>query len=165
VREEFPQAHFYLIGGWIYDTLHDAGYEKGLHEKVQHYGLFDCVTFTGFQTHMPPWYRAMDLIVNASIHPEGFGRTLLEAMACGRAVIGPDAGGIPEFVENGGNGILYKMGDAVQLADAIISLLRNSDLRRRMGMAGRKVAVSRFGATAHAGEIIEILYSTFSSSS
>lgn len=158
IRTEFPFTKFFFIGGEIYDTLGDQGYEKELRQLVERESLGECVNFTGFQEEMAPWYRAMDIVVNTSIRPEGFGRTLLEAMACGRAVIGPNAGGIPEFVEHGKNGLLYEMGDSGALADAVLTLLRNPDIRGRLGVAGRETALRWFGVGPYAEAISQALH-------
>lgn len=157
IKTEFPSAGFYFIGGSIYDTVGERGYEKELRQLVEEKGLGDCVAFTGFQTEMAPWYRAMDIVVNASILPEPFGRTLLEAMSCGKPVVGPNQGGIPEFVRPGENGLLYEMGNAEAFAEAILTLLRNPDLRDQLGVSGRETAMQRFSPTPHAEAISRAL--------
>jgi glycosyltransferase involved in cell wall biosynthesis len=157
IKTEFPSAGFYFIGGSIYDTEGGRGYEEELRQLVAEKGLGDGVAFTGFQTVMAPWYRAMDMVVNASIIPESFGRTLLEAMSCGKPVVGPNQGGIPEFVRPGENGLLYEMGNAEALAEAILTLLRDPDLRRQLGASGRETAVRRFSPAPQAEAISQAL--------
>jgi glycosyltransferase involved in cell wall biosynthesis len=158
IRAEFSSAKFFFIGGAIYDTMGDRGYESHLRRLVQEKGLGGSVIFTGFQERMAPWYRAMDVIVNTSTVPEGFGRTLLEGMACGRSVVGPRAGGVPEFVRHEENGLLYEMGDAEGLAEAVLTLLRKPEWREKLGAAGRRTAVRRFGLERHARAISKILH-------
>jgi glycosyltransferase involved in cell wall biosynthesis len=157
IKSEFPGTGFYFIGGSIYDTVAGRGYEEELRQLVEEKGLKDCVAFTGFQTEMAPWYRAMDMVVNASIIPESFGRTLLEAMSCGTPVVGPNAGGIPEFLRPGENGLLYEMGNAEALAEAILTLLRDPDLRRQLGAGGRRTALRRFSPAPQAEAISRAL--------
>ena len=159
IRQIYPLAKFFIIGGFIYDTLKDRAYEAELRRCISEFGLAECVSITGFQVQMAPWYRSMDVIVNTSIIPEGFGRTLLEAMACGRAVIGPNAGGIPEFVQHGKAGFLYEMASPRALVDAVIKLLNNDELRTVMGSEGRRVAVQRFSLPFHAESISKALQS------
>lgn len=156
ILSEFPSTRFFFIGGPIYDTVGDEGYTDELHHLVLREDLADFVIFTGFQKRMAPWYRAMDVVVNASIRPEPFGRTLLEAMACGRAVVGPNAGGIPEFVQHGENGLLYEMGNAETLAEAVLTLLRDPALRERLGRAGREKA-EQFAPEPYAEAITKVL--------
>jgi len=157
VRREFPSVKCFFIGGVIYDTAGHQGYGEELRQLVAEKELAECVVFTGFQEEMAPWYRAMDVVVNASTYPEGFGRTLLEAMACGRAVVGPNAGGIPEFVRHGENGLLYEMGDVNALADALISLLGDAALRERLGAGARETAAQEFASDKHAAALSDIM--------
>ena len=157
VGVEFPSARLYFIGGTVYDTMGDRDYEARLRDLVSRTAPAERVVFTGFQERMAPWYRAMDVVVNASVRPEGFGRTVLEAMSCGRAVVAPDAGGIREFVLHGENGLLYPMGDADALAQAVIELLRDERLRRRLGEEGRSTAVKRFGVEPYVDAVAGIL--------
>ncbi len=150
VLRKFPGARFFIVGGFIYDTAKDRAYEGALRGAIAARGLSERVTVTGFQESMAPWYRFLDVVVNASTIPEGFGRTLLEAMACGRAVVGPASGGIPEFVRHEETGLLYGMGEKDALADSVIRLLRDEALRIRLGREGRIVAVREFSAARHA---------------
>lgn len=158
IRNEFLPVNFFFIGGEIYDTIAGRGCEKELRESIKEKSLTNCVFITGFQKVMGPWYRAMDVVVNASVKPEGFGRTLLEAMACGKAVVGPNAGGIPEFVTHNENGLLYKMGDSRALAKAILRLLHDPVLRNRLGAAGRETALQHSALEPHADAISKALY-------
>lgn len=157
ILSEFPSATFYFIGGSIYDTVAEVGYEDELRQMIVAKGFAKQVELTGFQPQMAPWYRAMDVVVNASIRPEPFGRTLLEAMACGKAVVGPNVGGIPEFVQPSKTGLLYEMGNAGALADAVLSLLREPAWRQNLGLAGREAAVQCFAAELQARAISRLL--------
>lgn len=150
IIKAFPTAGFLIIGGDIYDSGGEKDYKAHLTSLARQAGLQDRLLFTGFQTEVAPWYRALDVVVNASLKPEPFGRTLLEAMACGRAVVGPRAGGIPEFVSHGHNGLLYEMGNVTELAAATLTLLRSTDLRDRLGRAGRETVLHSFAPEAHA---------------
>ena len=69
---------------------------------------------------------------------EGFGFVFLEAMACGKPVIGGAHGGIPDIVEDGVTGLLVPHGDAERLAAALESLLNNPNRAREMGARGRE---------------------------
>jgi len=157
VLEEFPQAGFFLVGGAIYDSLGDRGYDEDLRRLVREKELQDRVVFTGFEEDIAPWYRALDVVVNASLQPEPFGRTLLEAMACGRAVVGPAAGGVPEFIRHGENGMLYAMGHEGELTIALLNLLRDPALRSGLGKRGRETAVANFSPAAQAEAVVMAL--------
>ncbi len=81
------------------------------------------------------------VVLPSTSDAEGFGMVLAEANACGRPVVGSRIGGIPDFVKDGENGFLASPGDPVDLADRIITLLRDKDLARRMGRSGRTKVV------------------------
>jgi glycosyltransferase involved in cell wall biosynthesis len=83
------------------------------------------------------FYSNSDLVVLPS-KTEGWGLSLMEAMACGKPVVASRAGGIPELVRDGSEGLLIRPGDVRGLADAITKLLQDPGLRARMGRAGRR---------------------------
>lgn len=80
--------------------------------------------------------KALDVLVFPS-HWEGFGLVLIEAMAARTAVVATSTSSIPEIVTDGVEGILVPPRDPVALADALVRLLRDPELRTRMGAAGR----------------------------
>ena len=88
---------------------------------------------------------------------EGFGLVYLEAMACGKPVIGGAHGGAPEVIEDGKTGYLVQHGDAVQLATAIETLLADPDLRKEMGRRGKQRAENQFRFSAFAKSFRKIL--------
>lgn len=159
-----PGTIFFIIGGAIYDTVREHGYEQELRREIVRRGLEESVIVTGFQNDMVPWYRAMDVVVHTSTKPEPFGRTVLEAMACGRPVVAADAGGIPEFVTHGENGLLYPMGDKGALAARVMALLADSTLRCRLGAAARQQVERSFSAKRHASQIAAVLRTAVRSS-
>jgi glycosyltransferase involved in cell wall biosynthesis len=75
---------------------------------------------------------------------ESFGMALVEAMSCGRPVVGSRVGGIPGVVTDGQDGLLVPPGDARALAAACLTVLTDPGLADRLGRAGRQAAVSRF---------------------
>ena len=91
--------------------------------------------------------RGLDLFVLPSLG-EGIANTILEAMASGLAVVATNVGGNPELVQHGVNGLLVPAADPQALADAIVKLAADADLRRAMGRAGRQMAEQRFSLEA-----------------
>jgi glycosyltransferase involved in cell wall biosynthesis len=71
---------------------------------------------------------------------EAFGIVLLEAMACGKPVVASNVGGIPFVVEEGKTGLLFESGNVEDLADKIVTILKDEELREKMGEAGRERA-------------------------
>jgi len=76
-------------------------------------------------------YNMADLYIQPSFY-ESFGITILEAMACGKAVVASDCGGIPEIVFNNYNGLLVNVGDVKQLTKNVFKILNNPEFRRKM---------------------------------
>lgn len=93
---------------------------------------------------LPDLYRKAVLCVVPSIWPEPFGIVAIEAMACGRAVIASDTGGLREIIDDGIDGILFQSGNANDLAQKIEHLLDNRALRKKIGEAARHKACTSF---------------------
>ena len=85
---------------------------------------------------LPAYYGLADVLVIPSLH-DGMPNALLEGMACERAVIASNVGGMPDVLRNGENGILVPPGDVSALADAMLELSHNPDGRTRLGRAAR----------------------------
>ncbi len=84
--------------------------------------------FVGRTNDVPDTLRALDVLVNTSV-AEPFGLSVLEAQASGVAVVGTRAGGIPDFVFDGDNGLLVPSGDADALAKALDRLVTDPEWR------------------------------------
>jgi glycosyltransferase involved in cell wall biosynthesis len=89
-------------------------------------------------------YSSVEVCVLPAVWNEPFGLVLIESMACETAVIGTAVGGIPEIITNGVNGFLIKPKDIKQLAEAIVQLLSDTNLARKMGIRGRKLVKKRY---------------------
>lgn len=108
-------------------------------QQAARLGLSNLVIFAGFVSDsvLPEYYAACDFAVLPSKDAsEGFGLVLVEAMACGKAVIGSATGGIVDLISNGVNGLLIPPVNEEALSQAMISLFENDDLREKMGISG-----------------------------
>ncbi len=99
----------------------------------------DCV-FESSKSDVAPWMRALDIYVMSS-ETESFPNALLEAMACGCAVVGSSVGGIPELISNGVSGLLFESKNVEELAAALGRLILDPELRQRL--AAQAVGVAR----------------------
>lgn len=110
--------------------------------------------FCGYVDDISGILRESDVLVLPS-RDEGFGLVLLEAMAAGLPVVATRVGGIPEIVRHNENGLLVERGDVNALADAILKVLEDEDLRNRLVEGGLKT-VERFSWSRMAGEVDEV---------
>lgn len=121
------------------------GYYQILQNMIRSYGLTGRVSFTGFQPYarVLDYYRDADVLVNPS-YSESFGRSLIEAMACGVPVVATCIGGMTEIVEDGKNGLLVDRGDAVGLGHALLRILKEEKLRNDLVQQGYQTVFERY---------------------
>lgn len=150
VRKEFPKVKFLLIGSI-------GSYQKVLKEEIKRLKISDSVIFTGYRDEDYPQVLAfLDLEVFLVPGSDGSCRAALEALAMAKPVVSAKVGPIPEIMENGREGILIdNSDDTASLAKAIIRLLKNRDLAREMGEAGRRL-MERFTPESHATQMEEV---------
>jgi len=125
-----PEVKFLIAGSRRYDMLNLPGMAKSL-------GVRKSVIFTGFVPDklVPKFYACCDVFCYPSLW-EGFGLPVAEAGATGKPVVAFRMCAIPEVVENGLTGLLVEP-DHIQLADAVITLLEDEEMRRKMGQEAR----------------------------
>jgi len=112
-------------------------YAAAIHGKAETLGINDRVIFAGFRSDMPAVMAAFDMFAFPS-HAEAFGVVLIEAMAMQRAVVATNCDGVVDIVVDRMTGLMVPPKLVVPLADALGRFLRDPDLRRRMGEAGRE---------------------------
>jgi glycosyltransferase involved in cell wall biosynthesis len=113
------------------------------------------VEWWGFQGGMENIYPQATVVTLPSLG-EGLPTALIEAAACGRAIVATDVPGCREVVENGINGLLVPPNDAVALAQALGKVLDDPVLRTRMGAAGRERVLSQFADRLIIRQILDI---------
>lgn len=136
----------YIVGAPIYQTGNSQWSLEELKRRAVHLGLDGRVGFTGYVRDVPAAMRSLDIIVHASTEPEPFGMVIIEAMACGRAVIASQAGGAAELVSDGHNAATHKPGDSAALAEQIRRLVVDPGYREHLGSQGRRTAEQLFGS-------------------
>ena len=148
ISRRYPHTRFLLVGG--------GPDRQRLEGIVGRLDIGGHVTFTGPRKDMPALLAAMDIFVLPSFH-EPFGNVVLEAMAMTRPVIVSSAGGLPEIVHTGHNGIVVPPRDPLALAGAIGELLADEAERQRLGLNGRRYVEQSF-AMENVARNIEALY-------
>ena len=158
LADAWPRARFVLFGadarrGRLDRTA--SRYAAGLRDRVRIHGLTDRFIWAGFQHDIPQMMDALDVLV----HPcpvEGFGRVAIEAMAAGKPVVGPAAGGVAESVVPGETGFLAAPDDAASFASGVEQLLEDPVRRVKMGRRGRRLVEEKFSLDRHAADILAV---------
>jgi glycosyltransferase involved in cell wall biosynthesis len=131
-----PDARLVLLGD---------GPERARIESATARLPVDTVRVAGHRDDVPAWLRRAQVLVLPSL-VEGIGGAGLEAMACRLPVVATRVGGLPEAIEDGRTGALVPPGRPAELAAALLTLLADPELARRMGEAGRSRVEARFSA-------------------
>ena len=136
VRRELPEVEL-IKAGWS----HDAGERQVLVALATELGVLDAVHFLEDvrEDDLPQLYSLAEMYVTPSLY-EGFGFTLLEAMACGTPAVYAEAGSLPEIAAGAGVGVAPVT--AERLAEEVLSVLRSRDKRDALRAAGRARAAS-----------------------
>jgi glycosyltransferase involved in cell wall biosynthesis len=142
-----PGARFLICG--------EGASRPDLEQQVRAAGLQDVVVFAGLRPDLDCWMPNADLLALPSFN-EGLPNVVLEACASGVPCVATAVFGTPEVLHDGVNGYLVPAGDAAALADRIIRLLADPELRRRMGAAGRQLVRERFTFAAQARKYVEL---------
>ena len=120
-------------------------YSKKLFSLVERYQLNQKVRFITHAKDMPVAYSVADIVVSSSIEPEAFGRVAVEAQAMKKPIVASDIGGSKETVLHEKSGILYKAGDARELAKVLNKLIElDKEALYSMGNEGRKNVTKKF---------------------
>ncbi len=140
-QDEFRRRglQFPIVGGPVYQTPGSQVSLSSLEALVAEHDLGDLIDFHGFEADLDDVYSKLDVLVNASIRPEPFGRTLIEAMTYGKPVIAPAEGGPLEIFEDGLSGFHFQPRDAGSLADAILRAVDHPDVPALVAAAHRNV--------------------------
>ncbi len=145
VLQRSPNIEFRIVGNYTLPDTDGKTYKELFLAEHSGSPWLSSVTFEGRVSDdvLYDAYESCDIFVAPSRF-ESFGLIFLEAMRAGKPVIGCLAGGMPEVVTQNVNGLLVEPGDADALLKAILHLIEDGELRRRMGKAGRKIFEEKF---------------------
>jgi glycosyltransferase involved in cell wall biosynthesis len=143
------------VNFWVVGDLDEGNPESITKAEVASWKDLSNVKFFGFQSNVAELYSKSNIACLPS-YREGLPKSLVEAAACGRAVITTDVPGCRDAIESNKTGLLVPVNNAVALADAIEYLLENPDVRERMGVAGRALAEKEFAIEKIVAEHMEI---------
>ncbi len=125
-------------------------------EQINQWVEEGVVEWWGWRSDMEKVYQLCHIVCLPTYYREGTPKSLIEAAACGRAIIATNIPGCKEIVRNDVNGILIKPKSSVVLAHAIQKLLLDPDLRKQMGEEGRKIVENEFHNRLITTEIINV---------
>lgn len=144
LQGSLPQAHFLLLG----EGEDEARFRR------QAEGLTN-ITFEGFRANVGDYLAAFDLFAFPSLQ-EGLGSILLDAMDFCLPIVAGNAGGIPDIIKDGYNGLLVPPGDANALAGALEKMITDADLARQLALNGKEFG-GKF-SPAHIAQQYRCLY-------
>ena len=157
-----PEAIFVIVGG----TPDEFGYfETELKHTANQPGVRGRVVFTGHVSDMATVYNGLNVVLSASTSPEPLGTMIIEAMTMARPLIAPDHGGAVEMIDNGKAGLLFRAGDAEDLAAKIRLLHANPELCSLLGQSARTHALKAFSISEHVRRVEQIYERILGSSS
>lgn len=147
VKKKFPEINLALAG--------DGQAREALVKLTKELKMESNVKFLGTQNHhdLADLYRTADIFAMASTS-EVQSMTIIQGMACGLPIVGVDYNSIPELVNND-NGLLFKVGDHKDLAEKLIKLLSDSDLKRKLSR-GAYDFVQQFSAPVIAKKWVKL---------
>jgi len=153
VARRFQNVQLQIIGrGSLKNKLQQLSQKLGVIQKVS---FVDAVP----HDEIPKYLSRLDIFVIPSIS-ESFGVVALEAQAMEIPVVASKVVGLPEVVLNNETGLLVPPKDVTSLTDAIIKLIENPDLRKRMGKAGRKFVNERYNWYSNAEKMTKLYHYT-----
>lgn len=149
VRERVAGSRLMIVGPDI-EPWNDAA--RALLDRMKQ---DERVVWAGARDDVEQWYAQMDVLVLPS-YREGFPNVALEAAAMELPVVTTDALGCRDAVRDGETGLIVPVRDTPALADAVLKLAEDADLRRRMGRAGRAWVVQDFAPERIVEELMEL---------
>lgn len=159
LKDKIPNLKMMIIGGTPDEC---KSYESSLRQRVLNEQLEDIVVFTGHLSKMEPVYNGLDVVVSASTSPEPLGTVVIECLAMGRPLLGPNHGGAAEMMEHSKTGLLFTPRDALSLAEQIEAYYNDDQLRSTLGQNARMHALKTFDVSTHVNKIQKVYENCFS---
>lgn len=141
VNRTFSNVHFVIIGADLFNE--NPAYISELKEYVNERHLNKWVSFIGYKRNVMHYMHELDVLIHCAPN-EPFGRVIIEAMALEKPVVAYDSGGVKEIVKHGATGFLATPLQYDQLAEHVLSLLQNKNLRESFGVLARKEVIKLF---------------------
>lgn len=144
-------AEFLIVG----KDLCNGKMESKLKQMAVDAGCVEAFHFLGYREDVQLIMPLLDIFLLPS-QQEPFGRVVIEAMACGAAVIATDAGGVPEIIDHGRNGLLVAADSFPAFQDALQQFVSDTAGRERLALAGQRSVIERFSLERMGSAILAI---------
>ncbi len=166
IVKKHPEAIAVFIGPDYRFGSKSTSYTDMLLTKAKSHGVAENVVFKGYVSEgdLKLYYAAADVFVCPSVWNEPFGMVLIEALCYNKAVVASNVGGIPEIVKDKETGLLVAPNDSDELGNAVILLLNDETLRRKLGANGRRDVEERFDFKVIAKNCMDIYQKVLSQS-
>ncbi len=151
LKDRNKEIHVTVIG-----HVMDQVYYQNLETSIRKYNLNTQFHFHPFIESASAYMSCFDVIA-LTTHTETFGLVLIEAMQAGVAVIGSNAGGVPEIINDQLTGLLFEPGDVESLTRTIEYYYDNPDSRKKMATQGQKFVAVNFSEQQHKNSLNKIL--------
>jgi len=154
VLQALPNTKALIVG----DTSDgDDKYTECIKNSIDELGIKNRVIFTGYVSDVSAFYKTMDVCVHCSIEPEPFGLVITEAMSYGVPVIASSLGAPKEIISDGKNGFIVEPRSTARMAELILNLLTDRELRENIGRSGKEHVEKNYDLETY-GRSIEKIY-------
>jgi glycosyltransferase involved in cell wall biosynthesis len=153
LAQDFPNLHLLFVGAPLFGDDH---YEQVLRRQALQSGMAERIHFTGFLPDVREGLAAMDVFVQASVETDS-PVSVMEAMSCGLPVIVSGVRGTLEMVEPESDALIFPPGDSDALILKLATLIRDGDLRMRLGSKARESVIQKFSLQASVAKLETVL--------
>ena len=143
INRQIPKLKAVIVG-----NAPKEKYKEDLELLIRRLGLERTIEFVGATDDVPSVMRALDVLVSATITPEAFGRVVIEAYAAGVPVVATRVGGIVDIIEDGATGLLCSPCSPKDMAEKILKVYKDKELRLRLAAESRRRVEKNFNLAA-----------------
>lgn len=141
IFRQMPHIKVLIVGS---TPKNKQKYKDELKILIRRLGVANIVEFLDHSDNVPELLNRLDVLVMASVVPEGFGRVIIEAQATGVPVVATRVGGVVDIIEDGANGILTYPKDPSSLAGGVLKVLRDREFAKAIAEEARRRVEERF---------------------
>lgn len=150
-----PNVFFIILGEDSFNAFPE--YNIDLKKRIKNKNMEAYIAFLGHKNNIKDYLSEIDILIHLA-EGEPFGRVLIEAMALEKPIVAINNGGPAEIVVNNNSGYLLDKADPVLIAEKLLQLSKDKDLRKTFGQKGREIVEQKF-SIRNLQQIHEVAYS------